>query len=79
LSPFHVSRTRRGPDPYLPFKQLIFAIGAFLAMIGIAIDRPWLVNIAIGVLLLGIVLRFAGIRRGRAKDPDPEEDEERGS
>ena len=79
MSPLRISRGRRGPDPWLPHKQFIFAIGAFLAMIGIAIDRPLLVNIAIGVLVIGIVLGFAGIRRERAEDPDPEEDEERGS
>lgn len=73
MSPFRVSRTRRGPDPYLPFKQLIFALGAFLAMLGIAIDRPLLVNIAIGVLVIGIVLRFVGMRRSREDEAENEE------
>lgn len=43
-------------------RTVAFAVGAGLALAGIALDLTWLVNVAIGVLLLAFLLRFAGGR-----------------
>ncbi|MGH7552622.1 MAG: hypothetical protein ACREMQ_06295 [Longimicrobiales bacterium] len=67
---FRASRTRRGPDPYLPHKMLIFVIGAALGIAGIASERTWLVNVGIGVLLLGVVLRVIAQRKRNRSSPD---------
>lgn len=59
-------RTRRGPDPHQAIKSLAFAVGAVLALTGIAIERNWLVTAAI--VVLGVTLVVTRILRGR----DPE-------
>jgi hypothetical protein len=52
------SRKNRGEDPHLDWKVRIFFLGALLALVGIARDSRLLVGLAVGVLLLGFVLRF---------------------
>jgi hypothetical protein len=47
-----------GPDPWLLAKVRVFAIGAALALGGMILDQGWMIWAAIGVLLVGIVLRF---------------------
>jgi hypothetical protein len=54
----HADRTRRGPDPWLTHKQILFVFGAVAGLIGIMLNLPWLINIGIAVLAVGIVLRF---------------------
>ena len=52
---------RRGklePDPFLERKVQLFLFGAALALVGIWIDSPVLVGLAILVLVLGMALRF---------------------
>lgn len=63
-----------GPDLWLPLKMALFVTGAAAAMAGIALHRDWLVNVAIGLLLLGFLLRFVGPREGppTAGDDAPE-------
>ncbi len=61
---FRPSRTRRGPDPYLPHKMVLFALGTGIAFTGIALERRWLVTVGIAVLLVGFVLRFFRGREG---------------
>lgn len=52
---------RAGDDPWLIPKMSLFVIGVALAMLGIGLGREWLVDVAIGILCIGILLRF--IRR----------------
>ena len=55
---FRVSREKRGPGPYLAAKVAIFCIGVVVAFIGIKLDRSWIISVAIGILLVGFILRF---------------------
>jgi hypothetical protein len=50
--------------------MLIFVIGAALGIAGIASDRTWLVNLGIGVLLVGVVLRLVAQRNRNRSSPD---------
>ncbi|MFW6202654.1 MAG: hypothetical protein ACOC8B_08745 [Gemmatimonadota bacterium] len=56
--PFRPSRERRGPDPHLDVKIIVFVVGAALAVVGIAMEIEWLVTVAIAVLAAGVLLRF---------------------
>lgn len=42
--------------------------GAIVALIGIWAEANWLVNVAIGFLFVGFVLRFVGGRQGVPED-----------
>ena len=55
---FFASRRRQDSDPHLDWKVRLFFIGAFLAAVGIAAERAWLVVAAIVVLFIGVGLRF---------------------
>ena len=53
--------------------------GAIVALIGFWADAPWLVNVAIVLLLVGFLLRFAGREGDEHEDgPDPGEPEDLG-
>lgn len=54
---FRPSRTTRD-DRFLDQKLLIFSVGAVCAVAGIAFDVSWLIYAAIGVLLIGLLLRL---------------------
>jgi hypothetical protein len=56
---FRADRTRRDDDPWLLHKQVLFIAGALIAMLGIAVDRAWVINTGIAVLAVGFLLRFA--------------------
>jgi len=60
-------KPRPGGDPWLRHKMALLAIGGVAAALGIALDLDLLVDIAIGVLAVGLVLRFLPGRR-----PPPE-------
>ena len=60
---FH--RSKGGPDPYLPFKNLAFAFGAALAVAGFALERDWLVTAAIGILAVTLI----GAKIARSRHP----------
>ena len=60
-------RDRRGPDRHVELRARLLGLGALVALAGIALDRGWLVNVAIGILVLGFGLRFVG-REGRMPD-----------
>ena len=55
---FRPSRDARGEDRFLKAKIALFSLGAAVALIGIAADTRWLINVAIGILLVGFALRF---------------------
>ena len=46
------------PDRFLPWKVRALVIGAALAFAGMGLDLGWLVWSGIGVLALGLLLRF---------------------
>lgn len=56
---FRPSRSGTGDtDPLLVWKVRSFVIGAALALAGMGLDAGWLVWSGIGVLAIGLVLRF---------------------
>lgn len=55
---FRASRKKRGPDPYLAAKIALFVLGAAVAFVGMAIDKQWVISVAIGILFVGFLLRF---------------------
>lgn len=66
------SRQRRGEDPHLQTRMLIFAGGAVIALTGIATNRGWLIWIAIAVLAVGALMRFF---RGANQDHEDSTDQ----
>jgi len=54
---FRPSRTR-GDNRFVDEKMAIFAIGAACAVVGMALELSWLIYVAIGVLVIGFLLRF---------------------
>jgi uncharacterized membrane protein YjjP (DUF1212 family) len=55
---FRTSREHRGPDPYQRWKLVIFALGAAFGLAGIGTGRDWMILSAIGILAVGVLLRF---------------------
>ncbi len=51
---------RRGDatKPHLDWRVRLFVGGALLALVGMALGFPWLVWIAVGLLLAGFVVRL---------------------
>jgi uncharacterized membrane protein len=70
-----VDRGRRGPGANLAWRVRLLGLGAVLAMVGISTEREWLVNVALGVLILGFGLRFVGARNGAGEADDDQEPE----
>jgi hypothetical protein len=61
------SRRRDLSTHHLAWRVRLFGIGAVLALAGVYLDRSWLVNVALGVLVVGFALRFVP-EKGRAED-----------
>lgn len=56
---FRPTRERReGDDSLVVWKIRLFALGAALALAGMALTLPWLVWAGIGALVVGLLLRF---------------------
>lgn len=55
---------------YLEWKVRIFVVAATLALGGMYLDEPWLVGVAIVVLVAGMALRFVP----SGEEPEEEED-----
>jgi hypothetical protein len=49
----------------------LFFAGALFALAGVALGREWLVDVALGLLVAGLLLRF--LRRNDRKDPHRDE------
>ena len=60
-------RSRDRPVRYLEWRVRLMAAGAVIALAGIYFDSSWMINVAIGVLLIGFALRFAPVR-GEVED-----------
>ncbi|HEY8469660.1 MAG TPA: hypothetical protein VIL18_08460 [Longimicrobiales bacterium] len=62
---FRPDRTRREqPDRLLKLKMIIFAVGAAVALAGVAYERQELILAAIIILAVGVLLRFVPSRDG---------------
>jgi hypothetical protein len=59
---FRVSRENQGEDRFFYPKVILFSVGGGIGVAGMASGRDWLVGIAIGVVGVGILLRFLGRR-----------------
>lgn len=67
---FRPSREKRGPDPYLDWKIGLFMVGGAAGVTGMALEKSWLVGVAIGLLAIGFVLRFLPRPDGDTTEPD---------
>lgn len=63
-------RRRAGPDRFLYARTAAFFLGAGFFFGGVATGRDWAVLAAVGVLLVGLALRFADRGRGDAGAAD---------
>jgi hypothetical protein len=59
-------RSRRA-GRYLEWKVRLFTLGAVLAVVGMAMNQSWMTWSAIGVLVVGMMLRF--LPGGRVVEP----------
>ncbi|MBW3536043.1 MAG: hypothetical protein KY453_12660 [Gemmatimonadetes bacterium] len=59
---------------HLEWRVRLFGAGAILALVGMVRNAEWLVNLAIGVLLLGFALRFVPERGGDEEGGERAED-----
>ena len=56
---FRPSRDRsRTDDPFVVWKVRIFVIGAACSLAGIGLEISWVVWVGVGVLAIGMLLRF---------------------
>lgn len=78
---------RRGsrPGPYLVWRIRLLGLAMVLALLGMGTGLDWIVNVAIGVAVVGLLLRFlggpgdpdgAGEGEGRDSRGGPGEEEE---
>jgi hypothetical protein len=65
-------RRRADPDRFVYAKTAAFFLGAGFFFGGVATGRDWAVLVAVGVLLVGLALRF--VDRGRGDAGGAEED-----
>jgi hypothetical protein len=60
-----IDRRRDRPVRHLELRVALFGAGAILAVVGMATERSWLIDVAIAVLLVGVLIRFLpGPRQG---------------
>lgn len=52
------TRKRKGEDRFLAWKVRVFVVGAAVALAGIGMSLSWVVWAGIGVLVVGLLLRF---------------------
>ena len=52
------SRERKGEDRFMVWKVRLFVAAAALALVGMGMSLSWLVWAGVGVLVVGLVLRF---------------------
>jgi len=66
---FRPDREPRGEDPLLLVKITIFVAAAGIAVVGMALERQWIIVAAILLLAVAFLLRFV---RPRAEDSAPD-------
>ncbi len=57
---FFLTRSGPGRTRFLGWRMGFFVLGAALAFAGIYLDKPWLVTVALVVLIAGVAVRFVG-------------------
>jgi uncharacterized membrane protein len=70
-----VDRSRDRPVRYLEWRARLLGIGAVVALAGMMLEKAWMVNGAIGILLVTLALRFIG-RAERDENLEDLEDDE---
>jgi hypothetical protein len=63
-----IRRSRKNDDRFVEWKVAVFFLGAALWVAGAILGVRWLVWAAIGVLLIGVLLRFASSEHSRSED-----------
>ncbi|MGD2044715.1 MAG: hypothetical protein PVJ80_05260 [Gemmatimonadota bacterium] len=58
----------RKAGQYLEWKVRIFSVAAVLALVGIYLESGWMTIAAIGLLLVGLLLRFLPGATGSPED-----------
>lgn len=53
-----IDRNRSRPVRHLAWRVRLMGVGAVLGLAGIYLDSTWMLNAAIGVLVVGFALRF---------------------
>lgn len=68
-----VDRDPGRPVRHLEWRVRLMGVGAVLALAGMAMERAWMVNVAIAILAVGFFLRFIpGPHDGASGDTDSE-------
>ncbi|MDT8339966.1 MAG: hypothetical protein RQ751_00520 [Longimicrobiales bacterium] len=63
-----------GGGAYLRWRARLLGAGAALALVGIGLRREWMVDVALGVLIVGFGLRFLPVRGAARRGPaEPDE------
>jgi hypothetical protein len=70
-----VDRNRHRPVRHLEWRVRLLGVGAVIGLAGIYFDASWMVNVAIGILVVSFALRFTP-DRGEGDHPFDGEDEE---
>ena len=60
-----IDRRKDRPVRHLEWRIRLFGVGAIMAVVGIATEQSWLINVAIAVLAAGVLIRFLP----RSKEP----------
>ena len=68
--PISSRRRVRKPGPYFRWRVRLFSTGAVVALIGIYLDKRWIVVVAIAVLVAGAVVRVLEERAPPGPDYD---------
>lgn len=55
---FRPTRERRGKDPFLLWKMLLFGVAAVFGLAGMATENGWLIALALATIAAGLLLRF---------------------
>lgn len=64
-----VDRSRDRPVRHLEWRVRLLGVGAVLGLAGMMMESEWMVNAAIGVLIITFVLRFVG-RKDLHSEPE---------
>lgn len=71
-----IDRRKRDRGTNLKWRVRLLGLGALLGLVGIGTEREWLVNVALGVLIVGFGLRFLARDEAAADEEEASPDEE---
>ncbi|UCC25519.1 MAG: hypothetical protein JSU98_00205 [Gemmatimonadales bacterium] len=71
-----IDRRKRDRGTNLKWRVRLLGLGALLGLVGIGTEREWLVNVALGVLIVGFGLRFLARDEAAAEEEEASPDEE---